>query len=70
MVRYARQQLAELEPGPGSPPDLSQLPAGCSFAARCGNVASRCRSEAPPVDGSGVTRLACWHPVQRMAEAG
>ncbi|WP_194714845.1 ABC transporter ATP-binding protein [Noviherbaspirillum soli] len=55
---------------PGSPPDLSRLPAGCSFAARCGNVASRCRSETPPVDGSGATRLACWHPVQRMTAAG
>jgi peptide/nickel transport system ATP-binding protein len=53
---------------PGSPPDLSCLPRGCSFAARCRYVASRCRSEQPPLDASGATRLACWHPLDRIPE--
>jgi peptide/nickel transport system ATP-binding protein len=53
---------------PGSPPDLACLPPGCSFAARCRHVASRCRSEQPPLDASGATRLACWHPLDRIPE--
>ncbi|MDB5760828.1 MAG: transporter ATP-binding protein [Burkholderia sp.] len=48
---------------PGSPPDLSCLPPGCSFAPRCGNAGSRCRSEQPPMAAGGMARLACWHPV-------
>jgi peptide/nickel transport system ATP-binding protein len=52
---------------PGAPPDLSCLPPGCSFAPRCGNASSRCRSEQPPMAASGDARLACWHPMQEMA---
>ena len=52
---------------PGSPPDLSCLPPGCSFAPRCRNAGSSCRSEQPPMAASGGARLACWHPVQEMA---
>ena len=53
---------------PGSPPDLSCLPPGCSFAARCRHVSSRCRSDQPPLDASGATRLACWHPLEQTPE--
>jgi peptide/nickel transport system ATP-binding protein len=52
---------------PGSPPDLSCLPQGCSFAPRCRNAGSGCRTEQPPMASSGDARLACWHPVQEMA---
>jgi oligopeptide transport system ATP-binding protein len=31
----------------GQPPDLSALPPGCAFAARCRHVTERCRSERP-----------------------
>ena len=31
---------------PGQPPDLSRLPGGCAFAARCDDAVERCRSEA------------------------
>ncbi len=31
----------------GQPPDLANLPAGCSFAPRCPHVMDRCRVEAP-----------------------
>jgi len=31
----------------GQPPDLSHLPAGCSFADRCGAVMEMCRNEKP-----------------------
>jgi peptide/nickel transport system ATP-binding protein len=52
---------------PGDPPDLINVPAGCPFAARCGNVLDRCRSEAPPVIGNGVHWAACWNPVRQPA---
>ena len=53
---------------PGQPPDLSDLPSGCSFAPRCRHVMERCHSEEPGdfrlPEGSTVR---CWLPVQ---EAG
>ena len=45
----------------GQPPDLANLPAGCSFAPRCPHVMDRCRVEAPgqtPVAPGHATR--CW----------
>jgi len=45
----------------GQPPDLSRLPAGCSFADRCPKVFDRCRAEAPPETSPGPGRTArCW----------
>jgi oligopeptide/dipeptide ABC transporter ATP-binding protein len=32
----------------GQPPTLHNLPAGCSFAARCPYVMDKCRQEYPP----------------------
>jgi peptide/nickel transport system ATP-binding protein len=46
----------------GSPPDLSQLPAGCVFHPRCPYVMDRCRTDSPPLrtlPGGGRT-VACW----------
>ncbi len=42
---------------PGSPPDLADLPAGCSFSPRCGRVMPDCATAAPefyPVAGRSV----------------
>jgi peptide/nickel transport system ATP-binding protein len=36
-----------LKPIPGSPPDLSNLPAGCSFAPRCPHTMDRCKIDNP-----------------------
>ena len=36
-----------LKPIPGSPPDLANLPSGCSFAPRCTHVLDRCRIQDP-----------------------
>ena len=48
---------------PGQPPDLSALPAGCSFHPRCTQTQSRCRSEAPPeLDHTGGGTARCWLP--------
>jgi oligopeptide/dipeptide ABC transporter ATP-binding protein len=50
---------------PGLPPDLTDPPVGCRFAARCAHADDRCRTAAPPVnqDAPGQ-RYACWHPVR------
>jgi peptide/nickel transport system ATP-binding protein len=52
----------ELEGIPGSPPDLAEMPTGCSFHQRCPYKMDRCVSERPPlnsVDDSGRV-VACW----------
>jgi peptide/nickel transport system ATP-binding protein len=43
----------------GSPPDLSDLPSGCAFAARCDRVTEACRSGTPPRLVSGGRSVAC-----------
>ncbi|MFH8249460.1 ABC transporter ATP-binding protein [Microbacterium sp. B2969] len=43
-LRGARRELMGI---PGSPPDLSRLPAGCPFAARCAFAWEACRAVAP-----------------------
>jgi peptide/nickel transport system ATP-binding protein len=47
---------------PGTPPDLTHLPGGCSFHPRCPYAMPRCSSETPPlVDIEGTGRsVACW----------
>jgi peptide/nickel transport system ATP-binding protein len=46
----------------GSPPDLSDLPAGCAFHPRCFWAMQQCREERPsllPLEGSRH-EVACW----------
>jgi oligopeptide/dipeptide ABC transporter ATP-binding protein len=48
---------------PGQPPDLSALPAGCSFHPRCSHAMDRCRYEEPEehrLDNEAIAR--CWLP--------
>jgi oligopeptide transport system ATP-binding protein len=64
----------ELIPIEGLPPDLTRLPAGCSFAPRCAWAIERCLTDDPvlaPVSpgvrvvtaGPDAThRIACWNP--------
>ena len=50
---------------PGQPPDLSDLPTGCSFHPRCARAMERCRTEEPwehPM-GNGATAR-CWLPIE------
>jgi oligopeptide/dipeptide ABC transporter ATP-binding protein len=53
---------------PGQPPDLSDLPTGCSFHPRCGQVMDRCRAEEPGDHclGNGFTAR-CWLPIEEAA---
>jgi peptide/nickel transport system ATP-binding protein len=49
---------------PGIPPDLTDLPFGCRFAARCPYATQQCREQEPPLTGEDPRHLfACWHPV-------
>src|SRR5690242_13209362 len=54
----SRQRLTAIE---GQPPDLSHLPRGCAFAARCPSAFDRCHAEAPPEFSLETDRTArCW----------
>jgi oligopeptide/dipeptide ABC transporter ATP-binding protein len=59
--RLDEPRRAKLQPISGQPPDLSRLPAGCSFAPRCAYVIERCRHETPPLDPVAPEHVsACW----------
>jgi len=47
----------------GSPPDLSDLPKGCSFAPRCFKASPKCLQDSPPETHDAQMAIACWHPM-------
>ncbi len=56
---------------PGSPPDLSAMPTGCSFHPRCPQAFDECRSRlpvlGPPALATEQRAVACWlHPGERQ----
>ena len=54
-----------LEPISGSPPDLSELPSGCSYHPRCPFATDLCRSREPVLTGVGAGHeSACWYAGQ------
>jgi oligopeptide/dipeptide ABC transporter ATP-binding protein len=59
--RLDQPRKSKLEPIEGQPPDLWNLPPGCSFAPRCRFVVEKCTQEAPSLrqiqDGH---HAACW----------
>lgn len=51
---------------PGDPPDLSNLPPGCPFRARCPLARDAC-SQMPPLEPFEDGRLrACWAPLEEV----
>jgi peptide/nickel transport system ATP-binding protein len=64
-LRGARRELSGI---PGSPPDLQDMPTGCSFHPRCPRRFEPCDSDLPILgvagdNGSGPRAVACWlHP--------
>jgi peptide/nickel transport system ATP-binding protein len=56
-----------LKPIPGSPPDLANLPSGCSFAPRCAHVMDRCRTLDPKPVRLAPSRTARCHLVEPQA---
>ena len=56
---------------PGQPPDLADLPLGCSFHPRCARAIDRCLSEEPkPVALNGEGSIRCWLPIGDAAASG
>ena len=52
---------AKLDPIEGLPPDLINLPEGCSFAPRCRYAIEKCTSETPPLMNAGeLHESSCW----------
>jgi oligopeptide/dipeptide ABC transporter ATP-binding protein len=50
-----------LEPIKGNPPDLGNLPDGCSYSPRCPFADDRCRAEEPTLRSiDGRHEAACW----------
>ncbi len=59
-----------LDPIEGQPPDLTNLPEGCSFRERCKFSIEKCADEAPPLDTVGDAHLsACFVADSLGAEA-
>jgi oligopeptide/dipeptide ABC transporter ATP-binding protein len=59
--RLDQPRKSKLEPIDGQPPDLWNLPLGCSFAPRCKFVIDKCAEEAPPLrQVSNGHASACW----------
>jgi peptide/nickel transport system ATP-binding protein len=53
---------------PGMVPSLTNLPAGCAFAPRCGLAVDRCRAEYPPLRDFGDNHFAaCWRAAETAA---
>ena len=50
---------------PGRPPNLHNLPPGCSFAPRCSYATDRCHQERPELEPGGAPGhfFACWNPL-------
>jgi peptide/nickel transport system ATP-binding protein len=55
---------AALQAIPGVMPRPGELPPGCAFHPRCPRASERCRIERPPLERSGDSELACWHPLE------
>jgi peptide/nickel transport system ATP-binding protein len=56
-IRARHEELAQI---PGAMPRLSEIPRGCAFSARCGEVMDRCRRDRPELVANGATSTACW----------
>ncbi len=72
--RLDEPRRVKLEPIEGQPPDLINLPPGCSFRSRCRYAIEKCTVDVPPLEvyeSSGHV-AACWeaHNIERrVAEA-
>jgi oligopeptide/dipeptide ABC transporter ATP-binding protein len=60
---------AALPAVPGSPPELSAIPSGCVFQARCPLATARCADERPRLEPSGDGRAAACHFTEELSRA-
>ena len=69
--RLDEPRKQKLDPIEGQPPDLIDLPPGCSFRERCRFAVERCEAEVPPLmDVSNGHSSACWELERLSAAAG
>ena len=55
---------------PGLPPDLTDPPQACRFAARCRHVQDQCRTEEPVLSGeTSLHEFACFYPTGSVERA-
>ncbi len=55
------RSAADVEPIPGSPPDIRKFPSGCPFHPRCGRCMDRCREEMPQIRQMEDGHSICCH---------
>ncbi|MGB8398874.1 ABC transporter ATP-binding protein [Bradyrhizobium sp.] len=68
VIALGAKNEARLVEIPGMVPSLTNLPAGCAFAPRCGLAIDRCRSEYPPLRDFGANHFAaCWRAAETAA---
>ena len=61
--RMSQDRAQDLYSIPGLPPDLSEPPAGCRFAARCRYATQECRDNDPVLtEQEPGHQYACFHP--------
>lgn len=63
---------ARLEPIPGSPPSLINVPQGCVFAPRCAHktiVGEKCFTDFPDLLSVGVDHQACCHLTEQQRQS-
>lgn len=60
LAALPRAGQAQLESIPGQPPDLANLPDGCSFAPRCPFRFEKCDIEPPLLEAAPGHHSACW----------
>jgi oligopeptide/dipeptide ABC transporter ATP-binding protein len=68
--RLDQPRRERLRPIEGQPPDLTRLPGGCAFTARCEFRVARCPVDRPPlrpIDANGHV-TACWEAERLTAE--
>ncbi|HRO15709.1 MAG TPA: hypothetical protein PLL33_11835, partial [Paracoccus sp. (in: a-proteobacteria)] len=64
------QKGARLSAIPGSPPNMTQPPAGCPFAPRCPYVMEICIPVMPPLEAFGDQRARACHAAAERVWAG
>jgi oligopeptide transport system ATP-binding protein len=61
LPRLQGLRQSQLQPIPGTPPDLRIRPQGCAFAPRCAYVKDQCWQSLPPLEAVGHEHhVACW----------
>jgi oligopeptide transport system ATP-binding protein len=62
---FGLQDLRKRKPIPGEPPDMADLPSGCSFHPRCNHADLLCKQGEPPEIALTATRsVKCWQYVR------